>query len=122
MSESNFKLFYNDLLKLVSQYDQKIAIKTEENLDYDSIKIFGEKMDSVSRAKLGLDDVLELSYTTAEHHPYWAILYNCAEISKSLLENWHDNISKDDFDEIKWHLKEIENSCKNLENHSTEKH
>jgi len=120
MSKSNFKLFYNDLLKLVSQYDQKIAIKTEENLDYDSIKIFGEKMDSVSRAKLGLDDVLELSYTTAEHHPYWAILYNCAEISKSLLENWHDNISKDDFDEIKWHLKEIENSCKNLENHSKE--
>ena len=121
MSESDFKSFYNDLVKLLEMY-QKTSIKMEKSFDYDIVKIFGEKIDSVIRAKTGLDDVLELAYTTAEHHPYWAILYNCAEISKSLLEKWHDDISKDDLDEIKWHLKEIENSCKNLENHSTEKH
>ena len=120
MSESDFKLFYNDLVKLLERY-QNTSIKMEKNFDYDIVKIFGEKIDSVIRAKTGLDDVLELAYTTAEHHPYWAILYNCAEISKSMLEKWHDEISKDDLDEIKWHLKEIENSCKNLENYSTEK-
>ena len=115
MSESDFKSFYNDLVKLLERY-QNTSIKMEKNFDYDIVKIFGEKIDSVIRAKTGLDDVLELAYTTAEHHPYWAILYNCAEISKSLLEKWHDDISKDDLDEIKWHLKETENSCKKLEN------
>ena len=119
MSESNFQSFFNDLLKLIEKYDET-TIKVEKNLDYDTVKIFGEKMDSIFRAKTGLDDVLELAYTTAEHHPYWAILYNCAEISKSLLEKWSGDISKDDLDEIRWHLREVENSCKNLENHSKE--
>ena len=90
-------------------------VKDQIGIESENITIT-EKIDSVIRAKTGLDDVLELAYTTAEHHPYWAILYNCAEISKSLLEKWHDDISKDDLDEIKWHLKETENSCKNLEN------
>ena len=29
-----------------------------------------------------VDKMAELSYTTAEHHPYWKLLYSCAEISK----------------------------------------
>ena len=78
--------------------------------------IFGEKMDSVTRAKLGIDDAAELAYTTAEHHPYWAVLYNCTEITKTMLEKWHDEITPEELDEIKWNLKEIQNSISNIEN------
>ena len=120
MTESNFKSFYNDLVKLVEKYEDQTTLRIEQNLDDDTVKIFGEKIDSVIRAKMGIDDAIELAYTTAEHHPYWAILYNCLEISKTVLEKWNNSISKEDLDEIKWHLKEIENNCMNIENNSKE--
>ena len=72
-----------------------MQIKMESDLDYDSVKIFGEKMDSLTRAKLGMEDAAELAYTTAEHHPYWGVLYNCTEITKTILEKWHDEITSE---------------------------
>ena len=47
-----------------------------------------------------VDKMAELSYTTAEHHPYWKLLYSCVEISRIILERWNDEISTDDVDEI----------------------
>ena len=116
---SSFKLFFEELLVLLEKYEKKqVMIKVESEPDYEFIKIFGEKIDSILRAKTGLNDVSELAYITAEHHPYWALLYNCSEISKTLLEKWNDKITSEEINEIKWHIKEIENSCKKLENSS----
>ena len=115
----SFKSFFNELLTLVEKYEKKqVMIKVENEPDYEFVKIFGEKIDSILRAKTGLNDVSELAYTTAEHHPYWALLYNCSEISKTVLEKWNDKISPEEMNEIKWHIKEIENSCKKLEDSS----
>ena len=112
----SFKSFFDELLTLVEKYEKKqVMIKVESEPDYEFIKIFGEKIDSILRAKTGLNDVSELAYTTAEHHPYWALLYNCSEISKTVLEKWNDKISSEEMNEIKWHIKEIEHSCKKLE-------
>ena len=117
MADNSFQAFYDELQLLVEKFEKKqTQIKTESDLDYDSIKIFGERMDSVTRAKLGVDDAAELAYTTAEHHPYWAVLYNCTEITKTMLEKWHDEITTEQLDEIKWNLKEIQNSISNIEN------
>ena len=117
MSDNSFQAFYDELQLLVEKFEKKqTQIKMESDLDYDSIKIFGERMDSVTRAKLGVDDAAELAYTTAEHHPYWAVLYNCTEITKTMLEKWHDEITPEELDEIKWNLKEIQNSISNIEN------
>ncbi len=115
----SFKSFFNELLTLVEKYEKKqVMIKVENEPDYEFVKIFGEKIDSILRAKTGLNDVSELAYTTAEHHPYWALLYNSSEISKTVLEKWNDTISPEEMNEIKWHIKEIENSCKKLEDPS----
>ena len=115
----SFKSFFNELLTLVEKYEKKqVMIKVENEPDYEFVKIFGEKIDSILRAKTGLNDVSELAYTTAEHHPYWALLYNSSEISKTVLEKWNDKISPEEMNEIKWHIKEIENSCKKLEDPS----
>ena len=117
MADNSFQAFYDELQLLVEKFEKKqTQIKMESDLDYDSIKIFGERMDSVTRAKLGVDDAAELAYTTAEHHPYWAVLYNCTEITKTMLEKWHDEITTEQLDEIKWNLKEIQNSISNIEN------
>jgi len=38
----------------------------------------------LARARNGLNDMRELAYTTAEHHPYWNLLYNCSEIDEEI--------------------------------------
>jgi len=117
MAEPSFTDFYKSLLDLVKTFEEKDTIlKVEEDLALNIIRIFGEGIDSVSRAKNGLEEVVELSYTTAEHHPYWALLYNCSQISKSILEKWNDELTEEDLSEIRWMISELENSCNKLKN------
>ena len=89
MSNNSFQAFYEELKLLVEKFERKqTQIRIESDLDYDSVKIFGEKMDSVTRAKLGVEDAAELAYTTAEHHPYWAVYYTTAlKLQKRFLKN-----------------------------------
>ena len=63
-----------------------------------------------------VDKMAELSYTVAEHHPYWKLLYSCVEISRIILERWNDEISTDDIDEIRWMVSELQNSLNKLTN------
>ncbi len=115
MSEKTFSDFYKSLLELVKSYeDQNTMLKVEENLDSNIIRIYGEKINSLSRAKNGIEDVAELAYTVAEHHPYWGLLYNCIQIAKIALDKWDDNLSKDELDEINWSIDELKNTCKKL--------
>jgi hypothetical protein len=117
MTEPSFTDFYRSLMDLVKTFEEKNTIlKVEEDLALNIIRIFGEGVDSVSRAKNGLEEVVELSYTTAEHHPYWALLYNCSQISKSILEKWNDELTEEDLSEIRWMISELENSCNKLKN------
>ena len=96
MTDNTFQAFYEELKILVEKFEKRqMQIKVESDLDYDSVKIFGEKMDSVTRAKLGVEDAAELAYTTAEHHPNWAVLYNCTEITKTILEKWKDEVTSE---------------------------
>ena len=121
MTEPSFTDFYKSLLDLVKTFEEKNTIlKVEEDLALNIIRIFGEGVDSVSRAKNGLEEVVELSYTTAEHHPYWALLYNCSQISKSILEKWNDELTEEDLSEIRWMISELENSCDKLMDKTTE--
>ena len=102
-------------MELVKKFEKKnTMLKVEEDLALNIIRIFGEKADSVSRAKNGLEDVVELAYATAEHHPYWALLYNSSLISKAILEKWDDNLSKETLNEIQWLVSELQNSCEKL--------
>ena len=72
--------------------------------------------DPVSRAERALYDIQELADSTAAHHPYWALLYNCSQISKSILEKWNDDLTKEDLSEIRWMISELENSYDKLKN------
>ena len=72
--------------------------------------------DPVSRAERALYDIQELADSTAEHHPYWVLLYNCSQISRSILEKWNDELTEEDLSEIRWMISELENSCNKLKN------
>ena len=76
--------------------------------------------DPVSRAEKALYDIQELADSTAEHHPYWALLYNCSQISKLILEKWNDELTEEDLSEIRWMISELENSYDKLMDKTTE--
>ena len=76
--------------------------------------------DPVSRAENALYDIQELADSAAEHHPYWALLYNCSQISKVILEKWNDELTDEDLSEIRWMISELENSCDKLMDKTTE--
>lgn len=115
MPEKTFSDFYESLLELVKSYEEKnTMLRVEENIESNIIRIYGEKINSISRAKNGIEDVAELAYTVAEHHPYWGLLYNCTQIAKIALDKWDDNLSKEECDEIDWSIDELKNTCKKL--------
>jgi len=114
---TDFKNFYHDLLELTKKYEQEnTPLKIEKDLENDIIKIFGEKITSLARAQNGLKDVTELAYATAEHHPYWNLLYNCSEITNSVLDKWQDSLSEEDLSDIDWALKELHQSLEKIKN------
>ena len=112
---TNFENFYQDLLELAKKHElQNTPLKIEKDLENDIVKIFGEKITSLARAQNGLNDVTELSYTTAEHHPYWNLLYNCSEIANTVLDKWKDSFSAEDFSDIDWALKELNQTLEKI--------
>ena len=115
----DFESFYDDLLELAKKYETKnVPLKIEKDLENDIVKIFGEKITSLARAKNGLNDVTELSYTTAEHHPYWNLLYNSSEIATSILEKWTESLSDEDLSDVEWAIKELTQSLEKIKNKS----
>lgn len=116
-NEMTFENFYHDLLDLAKKYEkQNIPLKIEPDLENNIVKIFGEKITSLTRAQNGLHDVAELAYATAEHHPYWNILYNSSEIANSVLDKWQSSLSEDDLSDIDWALKEMEKTLEKIKN------
>ncbi len=112
---TSFDTFYNELLELVNKHEKNnTPLKVEKDLDTNIVKIFGENITALARAKNGLNDVTELAYATAEHHPFWNLLYNCSEISNTVLEKWTSELSKKDISDIEWSIKELKQSLEKI--------
>ena len=119
MADAKFSEFYESIVKLAKSFEDKnMLMKIQADLDSNIIRIYGEKTDSLMRAKLGLEEVSELAYTTAEHHPYWNLLYNSSQISKLVLEKWDDTVTKEELDEISWYAEELKSAAKKLKEKS----
>ena len=89
--------------------ESKDKISTKVGVDREAgvIRIYSEDSDYIARASSGLTEMLELAYTTAEHHPYWAVLYHAVEISKAALEKWNSDLTADQIGEMMWRCDEI---------------
>ncbi len=112
---ATFDSFCESLEKLVHEYEKdNTLLKIEKDDDSDIVKIFGENMSALARARNGLNDLSELAYTTAEHHPYWNLLYNCSEIAHTILEKWNDSLTKEEIGDIKWAIKELNQTLEKI--------
>jgi len=110
-----FDNFYKELLMLVKSYtDQETMLKVEPDLKSQVIRIFGEQVTSLGRAQNGLADASELAFTTAEHHPYWSLLYNACQIAKITLDKWESELTREEIDEISWSIDELKNTCQKI--------
>ncbi|MFL6490149.1 MAG: hypothetical protein ACJ70M_01455 [Nitrososphaera sp.] len=94
---------------------QNVFFKVSVDRDAGIVRIYGEDSHYIKRASSGLGEVLELAYTTAEHHPYWALLYNGTEICKTVLERWESELTTDQISEISWRCDEIKMALGRLE-------
>jgi hypothetical protein len=120
MTEDFLKL-HDAISDLIKSFEQKkVLVKMQSDLDSNTIKIYGERASALERAKEGLEDVAELAYATAEHHPYWNLLYNGSQILKIVLEKWNESLTTDEIKEINWYANEIKNSLDNVSSHHKE--
>jgi hypothetical protein len=94
---------------------QNFFFKVSVDRDAGIVRIYGEDSHFIKRASSGLGEVMELAYTTAEHHPYWAVLYNAAEICKTVLESWESDLTTDQMSEMSWRCDEIKMALGRLE-------
>jgi hypothetical protein len=95
--------------------DEDMGVKVLADTDSGIIRIYNQDADSLSRASSSLYDLLELSYSTAEHHPYWALLYNATEILKTILDKWEADFSRDEIDDMAWRIEELSMALHKLE-------
>jgi len=112
---SNIEKVIDEVKKLVEHMQgQGVTLQVKADNESGIIKIYGEGSDALKRAIAGLHEVSELAYTTAEHHPYWGIIYHAVEISRIALEKWNDELSNDELSEIEWRTGEIKGSLGRL--------
>jgi len=95
--------------------DEDMGIKVLADTDSGIIRIYDQEADSLKRASSSLYDILELSYSSAEHHPYWALLYNATEILKRILDKWEAELSRDEIDDMAWRIDELSIALHKLE-------
>ena len=56
----SFLEFYNSLLELVKSFEKNnVMLKVEEDLEANIIRIFGQNITSIARAKTGLDEIFK---------------------------------------------------------------
>ncbi|MFB5599374.1 MAG: hypothetical protein ACE5SW_04000 [Nitrososphaeraceae archaeon] len=84
-----------------------IDIKVKSDYESCSLKLYTSNSDILEIARESLKDVLEFSYTAAEHHPYWNILYNSSEILNTILDKWDEYIDDDQVKEMLWRNNEV---------------
>jgi hypothetical protein len=112
---SDIERVVNEVKKLVDDLQgQGVTLQVRADNESGIIKIYSEGSDSLKRAVAGLHEVSELAYTTAEHHPYWGIIYHAVEISKMALEKWNGELNHDELNEMQWRAEEIKGALERL--------
>jgi len=109
LTDELYCAFYNDLLKLIHIYTERGAqLKAKHDPAHDIIRIIGPRATPRARAVDGLEDLQELAQATAEHHPYWSLLYHSAEVSDTVLSGWNGALSDGQIEDIEWSLREMD--------------
>ena len=109
-SKKNMEIIFRNIIQFINEnkYDERIQVRMDS--DNEILKIYSNNSSLLLRTNAAISEVLDMSYSSAEHHPYWMLLYNASEIVKSVLDVWDSEFSKDQISELNWRLDEIKSS------------
>ncbi|MDE0090305.1 MAG: hypothetical protein OXP12_02985 [Thaumarchaeota archaeon] len=104
-----YHAFYHELIGLVHRHAESgIALRVKHDAENRIIRLTGPEATPRARAASGLEDVAELAQSTAEHHPYWGLLYHSSEVADAVLRSWNGALTADQVADIRWSMREIE--------------
>ena len=104
-----YHAFYHELIGLVRRHAESgIALRVKHDAENRIIRLTGPEATPRARAASGLEDVAELAQSTAEHHPYWGLLYHSSEVADAVLRSWDGALTADQAADIRWSIREIE--------------
>lgn len=79
-----------------------------------SVSVVGSDSTPLIRARAALEDLDALALETAEHHPYWHVLWACCQVSRTILEGWDSGITREDAEQARWSASRLVESCSRL--------
>jgi hypothetical protein len=96
-------------VKLLLDSVKAKGIITKLNVDEENgiVRIYLNNTNELKRALSAVSEILDLAYSTTEHHPYSLLLYHSTEILRSVLDSWRDTLTADGLSEITWRVDEI---------------
>jgi len=96
-------------VKLLLDSVKAKGIITTLNVDEENgiVRIYSNNTNELKRALSAVSEILDLAYSTTEHHPYSLLLYHSTEILRSVLDSWGDTLTADGLSEIGWRIDEI---------------
>ena len=96
-------------VKLLLDSVKAKGIITKLNVDEENgiVRIYLNNTNELKRALSAVSEILDLAYSTTEHHPYSLLLYHSTEILRSVLDSWGDTLTADGLSEIGWRIDEI---------------
>lgn len=101
--------FLDQLKQFCKKYNNT-DVRVKQHEDSGVVQILNDKATPIKRAKLGSDEIMELACATAEHHPYWDILYHCTQITETVLGEWNGKLNKDQIEEMNWLLSKTQDA------------
>ena len=109
-SDSDIELIFKNIIQFINEKEYNEKIQTRINSDDEILKIYSNNCSLLHRTKSAASEILDMSYSSAEHHPYWMLLYNASEIVKSVLDAWDSKLSNDQISEFNWRLEEMKST------------
>jgi len=102
------KTLFQEVRLLLDSVKAK-GIITTLNVDEENgiVRIYLNNTNELKRALSAVSEILDLAYSTTEHHPYSLLLYHSTEILRSVLDVWEDTLTADGLFEIAWRVDEI---------------
>ena len=105
----------SELFDVVRRYSKRgVHVRVTHDEENEIMRIAGPRTTQAAMAAAGLEEILELAQVTAEHHPYWGLLYNLSDVADSILKEWNGTMSADQIDSIVWSLSEMSSMIENI--------
>ena len=98
------------------------SVRSSKYADADIFTVYGVNVSSLHEAIYGLRHIEELSYTVAEHHPYWRLLNGLVEALRITLDKWKDDMSEQDMNDMLWCLSSVTDELNRLKSKGDSDH